>query len=386
MQPITPPSAEDLAQAIQEAGSSGKAIAVMGNNSKRLMAGPILPADVTISTTRLSRVLQYEPNDLTVSVEAGMRFDSLQKLLGQNRQMVALDPPFCQQASIGGVIASNTSGPMRRAFGTARDLTIGMKFATLEGKVVSTGGMVVKNVAGLDMGKLMAGSFGTLAVITSVNLRLHPLPEQTETFAFSFADLDAAIEKRDAILRGVLRPVALDLMSPAASARLGRRGYVLALRAGGSRKVLDRYARELAGSERSRGIDETNFWTQVREYTPDYLARQRGGVVVRISTTLSGVRSVLRSVSGAAIARAASGITYAYLSAWQGVGSLRRAATEHGWGMVVEYGPDEIRGEKDLWLAPSQSGPANAFAMMKRVKQMFDPNNSLNHLRLYGRI
>src|SRR6185437_16112266 len=325
MPQITPPSAEALAQAIRDAASTGKAIAVMGNNSKRLMAGPILPADVTVSTAGLNQILQYEPNDLTVSVESGMRFDALQKLLGQNRQMIALDPPFWPQASIGGVIASNTSGPMRRAFGTARDLTIGMKFATLEGKLVSTGGMVVKNVAGLDMGKMMIGSFGTLAVITSVNLRLHPVPEQTETFAFSFADLDAAIEKRDAILRGVLRPMAVDLMSSAASARLGHRGYLLAMRAGGSRKVLDRYARELAGSERLKSIDDTNFWTQVREYTPDYLRRQRGGVVLRISTTLSSVGTVLRLVSGAAITRAASGVTYAYLSSWQGVSALRKA-------------------------------------------------------------
>jgi len=386
MPQITPSSAERLAQTIQDAASTGKTITLIGNNSKRLMAGPILPSDVTISTAGLNRILQYEPNDLTVSIEAGMRFESLQQLLSRNRQMVALDPPFCQQASIGGVIASNSSGPMRRSFGAVRDLVIGMKFATLEGKIVSTGGMVVKNVAGLDMGKLLAGSFGTLAVITSVNLRLHPLPEETETFVFSSADLDPAIEKRDAIMRGVLRPMALDLISPAASTRLGRRGHLLTLRAAGNRRVLERYARELAGSERLTGTDENNFWAQVREYTPDYLARQRGGVVLRISTPLSDVRTVLRLVSGAAIVRAASGITYAYLSSWQGVAALRRAAVEHDWGIVVEYAPDEIRADKELWVAPSRSGGANAFAMMKRVKQMFDPNNSLNRLRLYGRI
>lgn len=386
MPPIVPSSADDLAGTIQDAASGGKTIALIGNNSKRLMAGPILPADLTISTAGLSRVLQYEPNDLTVSVEAGMRFESLQRLLSRNGQMAALDPPFWRQASVGGVIASNSSGPMRRAFGAVRDLVIGMKFATLEGKVVTTGGMVVKNVAGLDMGKLMVGSFGTLAVITSVNLRLHPLPEQTTTFLFSFADLDAAVEKRDAILRGVLRPLAMDLLSPAASARLGNRGYVLALRAGGSRRVLERYARELEGSERLSGADDTNFWASIREYAPDFLARQRGGIVLRISTPLSDLRTVLKLVSGAAIARAATGVTYSYLSSWQGVSSLRKAAADQGWGMVVEHAPDEIRGEKELWLVRKDAGPQNAFAMMKKVKQMFDPNNTLNRLRLYGRI
>src|SRR3569833_2365954 len=118
-------------------------------------------------------LLHYEPNDLTVSVEAGTRWSELQKTLAKNRQRIALDPPFAADATVGGVVASNTSGPLRKQFGTARDLVIGMQFATLEGKLVRTGGMVVKNVAGLDMGKLMVGSFGTLAVITSVNFRLH---------------------------------------------------------------------------------------------------------------------------------------------------------------------------------------------------------------------
>ena len=142
-----------------------------------------------INTGGLRRVLKYEPNDLTVSVEAGMPFADLQALLAKNRQMVALDPPFFAKATVGGVIATNSSGPMRRSYGTARDQVIGMKFATLAGKQVSSGGMVVKNVAGLDMGKLMIGSFGTLAVITSVNFRLHPMPEQTHTFVFSFNDV-----------------------------------------------------------------------------------------------------------------------------------------------------------------------------------------------------
>jgi len=385
MPPLTPSSAEDLARTIRDAAASAKTISLIGNNSKRLMGGPLLPADVTVSTAGLSRVLQYEPNDLTISVEAGMRFAALQELLSKNRQMLALDPPFRPQASVGGVIASNSTGPMRRTFGTGRDLVIGMKFATLEGKIVSTGGMVVKNVAGLDMGKLLVGSFGTLAVITSVNMRLHPLPERTGTFLFAYPNLDAAMERRDAILRGVLKPLALDILSPAASARLGRRGYLLALRAAGSRAVLDRYARELEESERLTGEDE-NFWIPIREFTPDYLKRQPNGIVVRLSTTLSDVSSVLRTVSGAAIARAASGVTYVYLSTWQGVSPLRRASQEHNWGLVVEYAPDEIRAEKNLWLLPSRPGAVNAFAMMKKVKQMFDPNNSLNRLRLYGRI
>ena len=386
MPQITPSTPEGLAETLREAASVRKSVTVAGNNSKRLMAGPILPAEVTISTAGLNRVLQYEPNDLTISVESGTSFSALQQMLGENGQMLALDPPFWSQATIGGVIASNSSGPMRRAYGVARDVVIGMKFATLEGKIVSTGGMVVKNVAGLDMGKLMVGSFGTLATITTVNLRLHPVPEQTETFAFSFAGLDEAIEKRDEILRGILRPMALDLLSPSASARVGKRGFLLVARAGGNRKVLARYARELKGSERLSGPDDLNLWTQIREFTPDYLKRQPAGIVLRLSTALSGLRTIFRAISGAAIARAGSGVIYVYMNSWHGAGALRKAIAEHGWESVVEYAPNEVRESKELWMLKPGIEAADAFAMMEKVKQMFDPNHMLNRLRLYGRI
>src|SRR2546423_3257901 len=114
---IAPLSAEELAESLREAASSLQTIALIGNGSKRLMSGPVLETDVVISTAGLRRVLQYEPNDLTISVESGMPFLELQALLAQRKQMIALDPPFSTQATIGGIVASNSSGPMRRSFG-----------------------------------------------------------------------------------------------------------------------------------------------------------------------------------------------------------------------------------------------------------------------------
>ena len=224
MQSVIPSSVRDLTTVLKEAAAEEQTIEVAGNNSKRLMGGPTTPAETKVNTSGLRRVLKYEPNDLTISVEAGMPFAELQALLAKNQQMVALDPPFFAKATVGGVIATNSSGPMRRYYGTARDQVIGMKFATVAGKQVSTGGMVVKNVAGLDIGKLMIGSFGTLAVVTSVNFRLHPIPEQTHTFVFSFDEVDQLMEKRNSILYSVLRPLALDVISPPAATRLGLRG------------------------------------------------------------------------------------------------------------------------------------------------------------------
>jgi glycolate oxidase FAD binding subunit len=371
---------------LKEASADQSTIEIIGNNSKRLMGGPTQPADTKVNTGGLRRVLKYEPNDLTVSVEAGMPFADLQALLAKNRQMVALDPAFFAKATVGGVIATNSSGPMRRSYGTARDQVIGMKFVTLAGKQISSGGMVVKNVAGLDMGKLMIGSFGTLAVITSVNFRVHPMPEQTHTFVFSFNDLDQLLEKRNSILYSVLRPMALDIISPPAATRLGLRGHVLAMRAGGSPKVLARYDRELQGATRITGAEDTIFWTQIREFPGDFLRRQPNGVVLRVSTKIGDLAALLRLVSGACICRAASGVSYVYLSSWQGVAALWQAAADNGWSAVVEFSPPETRASKELWLLGSSKESAEAFAMMKKVKQMFDPDLLLNRSRLYGRI
>lgn len=382
----TPSSAEDLAEALREAGTNARTVAVIGNGSKRLMGGPVPTAEVVISTAGLQRVLQYEPNDLTISVEAGMPFSELQSLLALRKQMIALDPPFSAQATIGGVVASNASGPLRRRFGTARDLVIGMTFAMLDGKLIKTGGMVVKNVAGLDMGKLLIGSFGTLAVITSVNFRLHLLPLETRTFLFSYPELNAAIERRDSILASVLQPLAIDLASPAAAARLGHRGYLLAIRAGGSPAVIQRCARDLNAHAELKGDQDVSLWQHVTEFTPEFLARQPAGVVLRISTPLTELATLMRLVSGPSISRAGSGVSYVYLSSWQGVPPLWKAAAEHGWSAVVEFAPDDVRSTIELWRLSSSTASAEAFAMMKKVKQMFDPQNLLNRGRLYGRI
>ena len=173
---LTPHTPEALADSLAKAAAGKQTISLCGKSTKRKMAGPVEPSDVSISTKNLTRVLQYEPQDLTVSVEAGVTYCALSRMLAEHRQMIPLDPPFADRATIGGSLAANSSGPRRRLYGTARDLVIGMKFATLEGKLVQSGGMVVKNVAGLDMGKLMIGSFGTLAAIAVANFKLLPMP------------------------------------------------------------------------------------------------------------------------------------------------------------------------------------------------------------------
>src|SRR5258708_30067452 len=179
---LHPTSAAELAQTLGSAAQAGQKVQITGNGTKTRWAGPMADADVCLHTTGLARVLQYEPRDLTISVEAGMTYAALDALLAANQQMVPLDPPYAAQATLGGIIAANHSGPRRRLYGTARDLVIGMQFATVEGKLVQSGGMVVKNVAGLDMAKVLIGSWGTPAPVTTLNLQ--PISPASPTHAF----------------------------------------------------------------------------------------------------------------------------------------------------------------------------------------------------------
>jgi glycolate oxidase FAD binding subunit len=379
-----PATAEELAEALHRAALHERTITLTGNGTKRLMAGPIAPADESISTAGLHGVLQYEPRDLTISVEAGLPWRELACLLAQNRQMVPLDPPFAAEATVGGVIAANTSGPRRRLYGTARDLVIGMKFATLQGKIVQSGGMVVKNVAGLDMAKLMIGSFGTLAAITVVNFKLLPMPEVERSFVLVFESLAGAMGARDRLLKSALQPVAVDLLNPAAGATIGNRAWLLAVDTAGNAAAIERYEREMAELGEGKAFDgpgRETLWQHVSQFTPQFLKTRPDGAVVRASCTLKELEAVMASFEVPALARAGSGVCYGYFEECGAAEAWTAEAAGRGWKIVIEYSPEERKQESELWPAPGAD-----LEIMRRVKHLFDPGNVLNRGRLYSRI
>jgi glycolate oxidase FAD binding subunit len=381
---LAPSTPAELAQALHEAADRKRTIALEGNASKRLMAGPQVPADVEITTSALRRVLQYEPHDLTISVEAGLPWREFMSLLAANRQIVPLDPPFATAATVGGVVAANSSGPRRRLYGTARDLVIGMTFATLEGKLVQTGGMVVKNVAGLDMAKLMIGSFGTLAAIASVNFKLLPAPEEEHSLLLPAPTAADAIAVRDRILASPLQPAAIDLLNPAAAESFGGSAWLLAVRTGGSPAAIRRSVAELAHIAGRLAVESgcpEGFWPDVENFTLRFLHRYRDGAVVRVSCTLKDVPAVMGSFPCPAVARAASGVCYGYFAEAGATSAWFARANALGWKAVIEFAPEARKQTLVLW--PS---PGGDFEIMRRVKALFDPSNLLNRGRLYSRI
>ncbi|MCC6861248.1 MAG: FAD-binding oxidoreductase [Bryobacterales bacterium] len=383
MSVLTPSSPEELAALLGGAASQRQSVALGGRCSKRRMAGAVAPSDLTISTSAMDRVLVYEPQDLTISVQSGMPWCRLASTLADNRQMIPLDPPFFAEATVGGVVAANTSGPRRRLYGTARDFVIGMQFASLEGKLVQSGGMVVKNVAGLDMAKLLIGSFGTLAAIAVVNFKTVPMPPRERTFLLSFHSAPEAVKARDRILAGALQPAALDLLNPAAASRVEQQGWVLALDVGGNAAVLERYARELRNVGRWTALDEpehSSFWQQVRDFTPRFLESHPEGAVVRLSTTLSQLREVVEAMPAPALARAGSGVCYGYFTDAAAASAWLAQAGKRSWKAIMEFAP-ENRAHLELWPQPG-----NDLETFERIKRLFDPHGLVNRGRLYNRI
>ena len=179
MQPsfvVEPGSEQELAKVLMLASAAGLAVIPRGGGTKLEWGNAPARADVILSTARMNRVIEHAWADLTVSVEAGCTIAKLQETLAKHGQRLALDALWPERATVGGVLSTNDSGALRLRFGSLRDLVIGVTVALADGTVASSGGKVVKNVAGYDLPKLVTGAFGTLGVITRAIFRLHPLP------------------------------------------------------------------------------------------------------------------------------------------------------------------------------------------------------------------
>ena len=395
---VAPSSLIELSALLQDCGSAKKTVELGGSFTKRAMGGEIAEAGIVLSTRKLNRIIAYEPKDLTISVEAGMTFRELREALAANGQFLPLDPPFSENATIGGIVASNSSGPLRRRYGTARDMVIGMKFVTLEGNTVQSGGMVVKNVTGLDMGKLMIGSFGTLACMAIVNFKIFPKPNESLTCAFAASSLGTVLELRKEILRGVLQPNAIDLLN-AAAVRLGGihlpEGYSLLIEASGNRATVERFEREFGELARQRGVTDflvfeeeeaTRCWRGVQELPSAALAADPEMHVVRISTIPARIGDIVAAGSAGErsrplLVRAGNAVGYIYCSGVDDARECLNAARSQGFAAVVEYAPVGQKNALEQWAAP---GPA--FEVMRRIKDDLDPDHLLNPGRLFNRL
>jgi glycolate oxidase FAD binding subunit len=229
---VYPTTEEEIGALLRYAHGQGKKISIQGNGSKRGFGGLRESYDILLSLSKYAGIIEHTVGDMTVTVKAGTPFHELQSYLAKHGQQVSLDPAMPHLSTIGGVIASNDSGPKRLGYGSARDVVVGLKVVYPDGTVIRTGGKVVKNVAGYDMNKLFIGSMGTIGVISEITLKLRPLPKCESLVLLSFQDnrlleLCSFVVKQ---LDSMLEPAAFELLSPSLAERLtGRKQLTLAI-------------------------------------------------------------------------------------------------------------------------------------------------------------
>ncbi len=229
---IYPTSEEEISQILSYANENNKKAVISGMGTKRGYGGVEEAADILLSLTNFKGIVEHTVGDMTVTVKPGTPFKELQEHLAKHDQKIALDPPFSDFATIGGIIAANESGPKRLGYGSARDLVIGLKVVYPNGEVIRTGGKVVKNVAGYDMNKLFIGSMGTLGVLSEITLKLRPIPKHESLVLLSFEESSLENIKQLAvkILDSLIEPVSLQLLNPSAAQELtGKSNYTLAI-------------------------------------------------------------------------------------------------------------------------------------------------------------
>ncbi len=388
---LTPASREELAEALHLADSRGQAVAPVGGGPQLDLGMPPSRLDLVIETTRLNKVVEYEPADLTVTVEAGLQFADLQKQLAEQGQFLALDPPAATGATIGGLIATNASGPLRFAYGTARDLVIGTRVANPDGTVTHAGGRVVKNVAGYDLNKLYIGSLGTLGIIVELSFKLAPIPPATNTIVGQFADANAARAVINKVVQSPLAPMAIELLGPRAGSAVSLpEALLVVFRVGGYPQAVERQARDLSALVGQRLQTSETVWEDLASMR---VAAQHRDVVVKAAVPLvESTRVVeileqrLAGLEPVVWAHAGNGIAYAACNAPSDVEVLLGlradvAALGSNASLVIQRCPIELKRALDVW-----GDPGSSVALMRALKAKLDPNNTLNPGRYVGGI
>jgi glycolate oxidase FAD binding subunit len=381
---VTPSCLDHLSGLLRATGPAAT-IAVVGGATKTGLGAPPTGLDVIVSTARLDRVLEHHPDDLVVRAQAGMRLDALQQALAPSGQWLALDPPE-QGATLAGIVAANASGPRRHRHGTARDLLIGVTAVLADGTVAHSGGKVVKNVAGYDLGKVLTGSLGTLAVLAELTFRLHPVPRARRSVTVatpSVADLDRLLA---CLRRSRLEPSAIEYTGDTADGR----GSLTVLFEGPAAAV-DTQARDAAtlmGADAETADsppdgfgahpwDATALGLRVA-VEPASLPRMvsRVGDLVREA----GAVARIRAHAGVGVARVGvAGITDPVRVAALLAG-LRAAAGPFDGSVVVAAASPPVKAALDVW------GPVRGLEVMRRVKAQFDPHRRLSPGRFVGGI
>jgi glycolate oxidase FAD binding subunit len=383
------------------------------------MGGIPQKMDIILLTGRLNRITDSDCENLTLSAQGGITLNEVQKSLAKvgKGYFVPLDPPFTERATLGGIVATNSSGPRRLLYGTARDLIIGTKAVFPNGDLVISGGKTVKNVSGYDMCKLLIGSYGTLGIICEITFKLLPLPEKEATFSLSFAKLEDADGFAREVRSSQLVPSSIEILNSIAVQNMkssismpSDRSYLIAVGLEGVAESIDRQISEMSEIGKKYGTlaamtltseKHQAFWIAIRDFSngltvnyPNFISLKSNFLISKSGEMLGNYEKIAREfgIDCAFISHAGSGILYSYIlpgknfrskidSFAELIEKLTAEAIKNEGNLVVEWSPLSIKKKVDVW---GQS--RGDYIVMRRLKEQIDPAGILNVGRFVGGI
>ncbi len=386
---VSPGDETQLAQVLKVANEAGLAVIPRGGGTKLAWGNPPQRADVILSTARLNAIVEHAHSDLTVTVEAGCALKELSDILAKQNQRLALDCLWPSRATIGGILSTNDSGALRLRFGSLRDLVIGITLALPDGTLAKSGGKVVKNVAGYDLPKLVTGAFGTLGVITQATFRLHPMPKESRTVSCLARDARDAQRLVLAIQDSKLAHSALQVrfvesMQPQID-------VLFEATEAGCTAQTEELKKILAPANAIESGPAV--WNARQELYSEATATSATSALARISVLPAQIAEAHEAVTAQASANRArfnatfhaTGLGTIYLAASPNdlattLKSLRARIEALGGSLVIAHRPDATP-QLDAW-----GNAGDALALMRAVKQQFDPKSTLNPGRFAGGI
>ena len=416
---VSPKTVDEVSKIVAYANQEHLALVPMGNGTKTGMGGIPKAMDVVLLTTRLNHITDCDIDNLTLTAESGITLSQVQRHLAKEGKgyFLPLDPPFMGKATLGGVVATNSSGPKRLLYGTARDLIIGMKAVFPNGDFVVSGGKTVKNVSGYDMCKLLIGSFGTLGIICEITFKLLPLPEKETSLLVPFKTLDEANGFVETITHSQLLPASIETLNALAVRKMKYNlplpsdgNYVVAIGLEGVAESTERQISDMGNIGKKHGALEPMaldserhhaFWNALRDFSrglakryPEYVALKSNFLISKCGQMIGSYEKIAKGVGMdcAFISHSGSGILYTYVlgnqesrsrteSLIKFIKKLTSEAAKNEGNLVIEASPSSIKKKVNPW----GKSRGESF-IMRRIKKQIDPRGILNPGRYVGGI
>ncbi len=389
---IVPGDISAMQDVLRIASERDVSVIPAGSGSKLSIGNVVPEIGIVVSTRRLNKVIEYEPADLTVTVESGMRLSDLQKELAVHRQYLPLNPPYADKCTIGGIVATNSSGPLRLRHGTARNLVLGLHVMLANGTVVKSGGKVVKNVAGYDLNKLYIGSFGTLGIITEVSLKLSPIPSHETILSAQYDTIERAIHDGLSIVSSQVLPSYVVLMTECSVNGLSKQAPTLMVGFGGEAETvswqLSSTRSQMEQNEaKSVHVIEGESQHQFRHEIQEYSAADKNcnQIIIRVNlkrTDMSKFTEAAHELTSDMMFHLGNGVAYLRLPVKNGddfemtaglISKLRQQVMGMKGNLTIESATPELKQHLDIW------GPiGNTLDLMKHIKSKFDSKRILN--------